>query len=149
MSACRRSSRQNQSFLPRHTGVFLLCLLLVELWHCSEITCDLAKDAQHTRVPKFTSPAACHYSALQQNLPRCGVPPARGYTLLTGSTRNTQEAGILHLVCDPQQTRLTFLHGGTNQHASDISFMPSASLGAPAACSLLQNVDLLYPSCRR
>lgn len=36
-----------------------------------------------------------------------------------------------------------------NQRTSNLSFMPSASSGAPAAHSLLQNVDLLYLSCRR
>lgn len=92
------------------------------------------------RVPKLTFPRACHPSALQQNLPMI-TPPS------SAALQKHIKAGILQFVCKPQQIRLAFPRGEVKLHASNLTFHTSG--GAPAARSLLQNVDLLDLSCRR
>lgn len=120
--------------------MLLLCLLPAELWHRSQMICRGAKD------PQQSTSAQTH---LPKSLPPLSpaAKPAHDHTPSSAALQKHIKAGILQCVCKPQQIRLAFPRGEVKLHASNLTFHTSG--GAPAARSLLQNVDLLDLSCRR
>lgn len=120
--------------------MLLLCLFPAELWHRSQMISRGAKDPQQstsaqTHLPKSLPPLSPAAKPAHDHTPlKCSIPKthkSRYFAMCLQTT--TDKAGI-------STWRMKL-------HASNLTFHTSG--GAPAARSLLQNVDLLDLSCRR